>query len=192
MTAQAPAIQKSASPASSNEENRSIASSLCNGVKRSFRWLKSHPVIPIAIAGILVTGYFAVQYGPEIWGPKPPSLADLENNWELKQKFNEAMSKACLKSSIGYKGLQKGDIAGKPVSFLEHGSDIICQVPLTEEANQKFIGGKIFMFNFESVPCLRSKIPAEFHPYLSMHCRQNLDPDCSEIRFKTYFGYPIR
>jgi hypothetical protein len=168
----------------------SLLSRVSHYAHRSFEWLKTHPLIPIAIAGVVAAGYMTYAYLNRT--PPPPSpMEQYASDYMIKKSVNRALSSSCSEAVIGYQGLQASDLRSPPmVSNIEYGTDIICFAPLSAEGRAKAtLWESAQRTTTEFVPYPMSKIAEFVRPYLAGHCalRRSSGLDCDTIHFKTYF-----
>jgi hypothetical protein len=168
----------------------SLFSRVSHYAHRSFEWLKTHPLIPVAIAGILVAGYWAAV---SIHAPAPLTpFEKLKQELALADRAFPVLSSACREAAIGYRGVQESDLlpSSPPVvNKIEYNRDIICYIPLTESAQQRLNCGGVLLPT-ETFPYPTAKLPDFVRSFLAKHFEKVPMPLSDRIMFKAYFGYP--
>jgi hypothetical protein len=162
----------------------SLLSRASHYAHRSFEWLKTHPLIPIAIAGVVAAGYMTYAYLN-----RTPPLSPI-NPDHLPKSVQDALSHSCHEAVIGYKGLQESDLHEAPFVQIAHQFQIHCRSPLTEQGRTKARLWESAQFTpTEYVPYPMSKIVEFVRPYLAGYCaqRQSMGLDCDTIQFHTDF-----
>jgi hypothetical protein len=155
-----------------SKKRESISMPAAHG-PRSFDWLKHHPLIPIAIAGILAAAYFLAPSSPELIAQYRQFVV------AARETVDRALSQACRSALIGFKGIRESDVAANPSAFIS-GEDLICQIRLTAMANEKLLGGGI-LHHYESISYPLSKIPSFVRPFFA-------DQGQPDIHFHAHFG----
>jgi hypothetical protein len=89
---------QSIQPTSASVQPPPLVSRVSNYAHRSFEWLKTHPLIPVAIAGVLAAGYMTYAY----LNRTPPQVMD-------ESALDAALTPSCREALSGSNGFEASD-----------------------------------------------------------------------------------